>query len=283
MEKNNKPRFDRKEREHTEKRNYGRKQENVRSYNRERKYDEKAPPPKATIRLNRYISNAGICSRREADKIIETGDITVNGKVVKELGTQVSLNDDVRYKGKRLNPEAKVYVLLNKPKNCVTTAHDPEGRLTVLNIVENACEERIYPVGRLDRQTTGLLLLTNDGDLSKKLTHPSSKTKKIYHIFTDTPVKREHIKQIAEGINLEDGFIQADQISYVDDDEMQVGIEIHSGRNRVVRRIFEHFGYKIIKLDRVFFAGLTKKNLPRGKWRHLTPQEVTFLKAGILR
>jgi 23S rRNA pseudouridine2605 synthase len=235
-----------------------------------------------TIRLNRYISNAGVCSRRDADKLILSGDISINGKVVKELGIQVSFNDDVTYKGKKLNPERKVYVLLNKPKNCVTTSHDPEGRMTVLDIVASACEERIYPVGRLDRQTTGVLLLTNDGDLSKKLTHPSSNIKKIYHLVTQKPVNIEHLKQIAQGITLDDGFIKVDEISYVDNDTHQTGIEIHSGKNRIVRRIFEHFGYKIEKLDRVYFGGLTKRNISRGKWRYLTNNEVTFLKAGIL-
>ena len=238
--------------------------------------------PKTDIRLNRYISNAGICSRRDADKLILSGDVTVNGKVVKELGTQVSLKDIVKYKGKLLNPERKVYVLLNKPKDTVTTSSDPQGRRTVIDLVQYACEERIYPVGRLDRQTTGVLLLTNDGDLSKKLTHPSSNTKKIYHVFAERPVNQEHIKQIAKGVELEDGLIKADEISYVDSDKRQVGIEIHSGKNHVVRRIFEHFGYTIEKLDRVYFAGLTKKKLPRGKWRFLTDQEIKFLKAGIL-
>ena len=236
-----------------------------------------------TIRLNRYISNAGICSRRDADKLILSGDITINGKVVKELGMKVNFKDNVMYKGKKLNPERKVYILLNKPKNCVTTSSDPQDRMTVIDLVKSACEERIYPVGRLDRQTTGVLLLTNDGDLSKKLTHPSSKIKKIYHIFTKEPVSIEHIKQIAQGINLTDGFIKADEISYVDNDPYQIGIEIHSGKNRIVRRIFEHLGYQIEKLDRVYFAGLTKKTLSKGKWRYLTDKEVTFLKAGILR
>jgi len=237
---------------------------------------------KSTIRLNRYISNAGICSRRSADSLILSGDISVNGIVIKELGTQVSRKDDVRFKGKRLNPEKKVYVLLNKPKDYVTTTKDPEGRKTVLSLVQNACDERIYPVGRLDRQTTGLLLFTNDGDLSKKLSHPSSKTKKIYHVFTEKPVKPEHLKKIAEGIKLDDGFIKADEISFVDDDPKQIGISLHSGKNHIVRRIFEHFNYKIEKLDRVYFAGLTKKNLPKGKWRYLTDKEITFIKAGIL-
>ena len=246
------------------------------------KYKEEEAEEETDIRLNRYISNAGICSRRDADKLIEKGEITVNGKVVTELGLKVSVNDDIRYQNKKLNPEAKVYVLLNKPKNVVTTARDPQGRLTVLDIVESVCDERIYPVGRLDRQTTGVMLLTNDGDLSKKLTHPSSKTKKIYHVFVDKAVSFEHLKLIAEGIKLDDGFIKPDEINYVADDKTEIGIEIHSGRNRIVRRIFEHLGYNIVKLDRVYFAGLTKKNLPRGKWRFLTAKEITFLKAGIL-
>ena len=237
-----------------------------------------------TMRLNRYISNAGICSRREADSLIAKGLISVNGKVVTELGVQVNLSDDVRYQGKRLNPETKVYILLNKPKDVVTTAADPQGRLTVLDLVSDACDERVYPVGRLDRQTTGVLLLTNDGELAKKLTHPSSQQRKIYHVFTDKPVEQSHLSLIAAGIELEDGLIAADVISYADaKDKTQVGIEIHSGRNRIVRRIFEHLGYKIIKLDRVYFAGLTKKGLARGRWRFLNDQEVTFLKAGILK
>lgn len=237
-----------------------------------------------TMRLNRYISNAGICSRREADSLIAKGLITVNGKVVTELGIQVNFSDDVRYQGKRLNPETKVYILLNKPKDVVTTASDPQGRLTVLDLVSEACDERVYPVGRLDRQTTGVLLLTNDGELAKKLTHPSSEQRKIYHVFTDKPVEQSHLSLIAAGIELEDGLIAADAISYADPkDKTQVGIEIHSGRNRIVRRIFEHLGYNIIKLDRVYFAGLTKKGLARGRWRFLNDQEVTFLKAGILK
>ncbi len=236
-----------------------------------------------TMRLNRYISNAGICSRREADELIAKGLITVNGKVVTELGIQVSIKDDVQYQGKKLNPENKVYILLNKPKDVVTTASDPQGRPTVLDIISGACAERVYSVGRLDRQTTGVLLLTNDGDLSKKLTHPSYNCPKIYHVYTDKPVTQTHLKQIADGIELEDGLIRADSISYADaNDKTQVGIEIHSGKNRIVRRIFEHLGYKVVKLDRVYFSGLTKKGLPRGKWRFLTQQEVKLLKAGLL-
>jgi 23S rRNA pseudouridine2605 synthase len=235
----------------------------------------------AHIRLNKYVANSGVCSRREADSLIEKGEIKVNGKVVTEMGVTVAASDKVEYKGKQLSPEKKVYILLNKPKNTVTTSSDPQGRRTVLEIIRNACPERVYPVGRLDRNTTGLLILTNDGDLSKKLTHPSFETKKIYHAFLDHPMLPEHLKAIQAGIELEDGPIKPDSISYADeDDPTQVGIEIHSGRNRVVRRIFEHLGYEVEKLDRVFFAGLTKKNLPRGKWRFLDEKEVRFLSAG---
>ena len=237
-----------------------------------------------TMRLNRYIANSGVCSRREADSLIAKGLVTVNGKVVTEMGTQVKRSDDIRYEGKKLNPEAKVYILINKPKDMVTTTSDPEGRRTVLDLVEEACVERVYPVGRLDRNTTGVLLLTNDGDLSKKLTHPSYEVKKIYHVFLDKPVTKQHMEDIRKGIDLEDGSIKPDVVSYADTkDHSQVGIEIHSGRNRIVRRIFEHLGYKVEKLDRVYFAGLTKKTISRGKWRFLTNDEVKFLKAGILK
>ncbi len=237
-----------------------------------------------TIRLNRYISNSGICSRRDADELITKGLISVNGKIVTELGTQVNLDDDIRYQGKKLNPERKVYILINKPKNVVTTASDPQGRPTVLDLVKDACNERVYPVGRLDMQTTGVLLITNDGELSKKLTHPSSNISKIYHVFTDKPVTQNHLSQIAGGIELEDGLITPDAVSYADNtDKTQIGIEIHSGKNRIVRRIFEHLGYDVVKLDRVYFAGLTKKGLQRGKWRFLNEQEIKFIKAGMLK
>lgn len=237
-----------------------------------------------TIRLNRYIANSGVCSRREADKLIARGLVTVNGQVVTEMGQQVKRNDEVRFEGKKLNPEAKVYILINKPKDMVTTTSDPEGRRTVLDLIEEACEERVYPVGRLDRNTTGVLLMTNDGDLSKKLTHPSSEIRKIYHVFLNKPLEKEHLSLIKKGIELEDGLIQPDEVSYADPiDTTQVGIVIHSGRNRIVRRIFEHLGYTVEKLDRVYFAGLTKKNLPRGKWRFLSKDEIKFLKAGILK
>lgn len=238
---------------------------------------EKAP--EESMRLNRFIANAGVCSRREADKYIGAGLVTINGKQVTELGTKVMPGDEVRFDGRKLSAERKVYLLLNKPKDFVTTTDDPHADRTVMELVKNACDERIYPVGRLDRNTTGLLLFTNDGALSKKLTHPSHQMKKIYQVTTDKPVIKAHIEAIAAGIELEDGFIAADAVSYIDREaKTEVGIEIHSGKNRIVRRIFEHFGYRVKKLDRVFFAGLTKKNLPRGKWRILSEKEVKFLK-----
>lgn len=236
--------------------------------------------PNAEMRLNKYMANAGICSRREADEYIAGGKVKVNGEVVTELGTKISRNDIVEFNDKVVTPERKCYVLLNKPKDCVTTSDDPNGRTTVMDIVKNACEERIYPVGRLDRNTTGVLLLTNDGDLASKLTHPKFVKKKIYHVWTDKDIAEEDMQRIADGIELEDGEIHADAISYVSDERNQAGIEIHSGRNRIVRRIFEHLGYRVIKLDRVYFAGLTKKNLPRGRWRYLTQEEVNYLRMG---
>lgn len=237
--------------------------------------------PSQDLRLNKFLANAGVCSRREADALIVAGEITVNGVVVTELGSRVTRLDDVRYKGQRVSTQGKVYILLNKPKNCVTTSDDPECRRTVMDLVKGACEERIYPVGRLDRNTTGVILVTNDGDLSSKLTHPSFLKKKIYHVWLDKPVSIEDMQRIAEGLELEDGEIHADAVSYVSEDDLsQVGIEIHSGRNRIVRRIFEHLGYHVHKLDRVYFAGLTKKNLPRGRWRYLTEQEVNSLRMG---
>ena len=237
--------------------------------------------PNAPIRLNKYMSNAGICSRREADNYIAKGLVKVNGSVVTELGTKIQRTDVVEYDEKIVIPERKCYVLLNKPKDCVTTSEDPGGRTTVMDLVKNACQERIYPVGRLDRNTTGVLLLTNDGELASKLTHPKFVKKKIYHVWTDKPIAEEDMQRIADGIELEDGEIHADAISYVSDtDRNQAGIEIHSGRNRIVRRIFEHLGYRVTKLDRVYFAGLTKKNLPQGRWRYLTQEEVNFLRMG---
>ena len=237
--------------------------------------------PTMEIRLNKFMANAGICSRREADEYITNGKVTVNGEVVTELGVKITASDIVEFDGKVVTPERKCYVLLNKPKDCVTTSDDPNGRLTVLDLVKNACKERIYPVGRLDRNTTGVLLLTNDGDLASKLTHPKYVKTKIYHVWTDKDITEEDMQRIADGIELEDGEIHADAISYASEtDRNQAGIEIHSGRNRIVRRIFEHLGYRVTKLDRVYFAGLTKKNLPRGRWRYLTQEEVNFLRMG---
>ncbi len=248
------------------------------------KADSRQPKVPATMRLNRYIANSGVCSRREADELIKKGLIKINNKVVTEMGTLVKMEDRVEYNGNTLSPEKKVYLLLNKPKDVVTTAKDPEGRTTVLDILKNACPQRIYPVGRLDRNTTGVLLLTNDGDLSKRLTHPSFKVKKIYHVFLNKPLKPEHLESLRTGIELEDGIIKADAVDYADHkDASQVGVEIHSGRNRVVRRMFEHLGYDVVKLDRVYFSGLTKKNLARGKWRFLNDKEITMLKAGLLK
>ena len=242
-------------------------------------FAKKSGPEDGMLRLNKYISNTGACSRREADKRIEDGRITVNNKVVKEVGTKVNIKDVVCLDGKQLQAEAKVYLVLNKPKDFVTTLDDPMGRKTVLDLIQHACTERVYPVGRLDRMTTGVLLFTNDGDLTKRLTHPSYNKKKIYHVFLDRAISQEELNQVSAGIELEDGEISADAISFADpNDKTQVGIEIHSGRNRIVRRIFEHLGYEIEKLDRVFFAGITKKNIPRGKWRFLSEKEVTMLK-----
>jgi 23S rRNA pseudouridine2605 synthase len=232
------------------------------------------------IRLNKYISNAGICSRREADKLIETGVISVNGKIVTELGFKVSASDEINFGGQVLRKEKAVYILLNKPKDYITTLDDPEGRKTVLELIHNATKERVYPVGRLDRNTTGLLLLTNDGDLTKKLTHPRYGVKKIYQVTLDKALTKADMQKIADGFELEDGPIKADDISYVGDgkDKNEVGIQLHSGRNRIVRRVFEHLGYDVVKLDRVYFAGLTKKDLPRGRWRMLSALEVSMLK-----
>ena len=233
------------------------------------------------VRLNKYLANAGICSRREADEFIQAGVVSVNGQVVTELGTKVLRTDDIRFHDQKVSMEKKVYVLLNKPKDCVTTSDDPQQRKTVMDLVKNACPERIYPVGRLDRNTTGVLLLTNDGDLASKLTHPKFLKKKIYHVHTDKNVTKADMDQIAAGIQLDDGEIHADAISYTDDVRRdEVGIEIHSGKNRIVRRIFESLGYKVVKLDRVFFAGLTKKGLRRGEWRYLSEQEVNYLRMG---
>ena len=245
-------------------------------------YSESHIDPNEPIRLNKFLANAGVCSRREADEYIEAGAVTVNGTVVTELGTKVKRSDEIKFQDNNVvTLEKKVYVLLNKPKDCVTTSDDPQNRKTVMDIVGNVCPERIYPVGRLDRNTTGVLLLTNDGDLASKLTHPKFLKKKVYHVFLDKNVTAHDMQQIAEGIELEDGEIHADAIEYASDtDKSQVGIEIHSGKNRIVRRIFEHLGYRVVKLDRVQFAGLTKKNLRRGDWRFLTEKEVDMLRMG---
>ena len=244
-------------------------------------YKEVNYDPNEPVRLNKFLANAGVCSRREADEFIQAGVITVNGQVVTELGTKVMRTDEIRFHDQPVNLEKKVYVLLNKPKDYVTTSDDPQQRKTVMDLVKNACPERIYPVGRLDRNTTGVLLLTNDGDLASKLTHPKYLKKKIYHVYLDKNITAHDLSQIAEGIQLEDGEIKADDVQYADPvDKKQVGIEIHSGKNRIVRRIFESLGYKVLKLDRVQFAGLTKKNLRRGDWRYLTEEEVDRLRMG---
>jgi 23S rRNA pseudouridine2605 synthase len=237
--------------------------------------------PEEPIRLNRFLANAGVCSRREADTFITAGLVSVNGVVVTELGTKVKRSDKVVFHDQPVNIEKKVYVLLNKPKDYVTTSEDPQNRKTVMDLVKDACRERIYPVGRLDRNTTGVLLLTNDGDLATKLTHPQFLKKKIYHVYLNKALTAADMRLIADGITLEDGDIKADAIEYASEtDKKQVGIEIHSGRNRIVRRIFESLGYHVIKLDRVYFAGLTKKNVRRGDWRFLTEAEVNMLRRG---
>lgn len=244
-------------------------------------YKETHIDPDAPIRLNRFLANAGVCSRREADDFIAAGVISVNGQIVTELGTKVKRTDSVMFHNQPVSIEKKVYILLNKPKDYVTTSDDPQKRKTVMDLIKGACRERVYPVGRLDRNTTGVLLFTNDGELASKLTHPQFRKKKIYHVFCNKNVSPEDIQKIAEGIQLDDGEIHADAIEYASPtDKKQIGIEIHSGRNRIVRRIFESLGYKVVKLDRVLFAGLTKKNVKRGDWRFLTEQEVNYLRMG---
>ncbi len=239
-----------------------------------------APKSSDLVRLNKFIANSGICSRREADEYIEAGLVTVNGEIVTQLGVKVSFNDDIRFNGERLKGEEKVYIVLNKPKDFVTTMSDPNAEKTVMDLIDGKCSQRVFPVGRLDKSTTGVLLLTNDGDIAEKLTHPSNMQKKIYHVHLDKNLSATDFDLILKGVNLEDGEAHADALSYVDGEKSQVGLEIHSGKNRIVRRIFEHLGYKVKKLDRVFFAGLTKKNLRRGQWRFLTDSEVSMLKMG---
>lgn len=248
-------------------------------------FEEREPrqgtePKEKTVRLNKYIAHAGICSRREADELIAAGSVSVNGKVVTEMGFKVQPGDVVSYGGETLRSEAPRYFLLNKPKGFITTLDDPQERKTVMMLIDGACNERIYPVGRLDRATTGLLLFTNDGELAKKLTHPSSRVYKIYHVEVDRPVTREDMIKMTEGIELEDGMISVDEVQYVEgsNDKRIVGVQLHSGKNRIVRRIFEHLGYNVHKLDRVVFAGLTKKDLPRGRYRELSAKEVAYLK-----
>lgn len=233
------------------------------------------------MRLNRFIAMSGVCSRREADQLIAAGEVTVNGVRVDQLGSKVRpAQDEVRLNGELLKGEKKVYILLNKPKGYVTTVEDPHADRTVIDLLKGECKERVYPVGRLDKNTTGVLLLTNDGNLTKELTHPSYAKKKIYHVFLDKPCKEEDLEKLANGIELEDGPIHADEVSFVDDKGMEVGVELHSGRNRIVRRMFDALGYEVVKLDRVYFAGLTKMGLRRGFWRYLTPREVGALRAG---
>lgn len=244
-------------------------------------YKEQFVDPNEPIRLNKFLSNAGICSRREADEFITAGVVTVNGEVKTELGTKIKRGDEVKFHDQPVTIERKIYVLLNKPKDTVTTSDDPQARRTVMDLVKGACEERIYPVGRLDRNTTGVLLLTNDGDLASKLTHPKFMKKKVYHVHLDKNLTKADMDQIATGITIDDEEIHADAINYTDETKKDdIGIEIHSGKNRIVRRIFESLGYKVTKLDRVLFAGLTKKGLRRGEWRYLTEQEVNFLRMG---
>ncbi len=251
------------------------------SFKKRIEYKEQHIDPNEPVRLNKFLANAGVCSRREADEFIQAGVVSVNGTVVTELGTKVLRTDEVRFHDQPVTLEKKVYVLLNKPKDCVTTSDDPQQRKTVMDLVRDACPERIYPVGRLDRNTTGVLLLTNDGDMASKLTHPKFLKKKVYHVFLDKNVTAHDMQQIAQGITLDDGEIHADAVEYAHEtDKSQVGIEIHSGRNRIVRRIFESLGYRVVKLDRVQFAGLTKKNVRRGDWRFLTEKEVEMLRMG---
>ena len=234
------------------------------------------------IRLNRYISNSGLCSRREADEIISKGLISVNGTIITKLGTKVSKRDDIRFKGKKLSAEKKVYILMNKPKGYVTTVKDPHAEHTVIELLGNNCPERVYPVGRLDKETTGVLLLTNDGELTGKLTHPKYERKKIYNVTLDKAVIKDDMFKLTEGIELDGELIASDSVAYSDlPDKSKIGIELHSGQNRVVRRLFESLGYKVKKLDRVYFAGLTKKNVPRGKWRYLSEKEISMLKRGL--
>ena len=251
-----------------------------RSGDGERSYPKYSSKQIGEIRLNRFLAQSGLCSRREADDFITAGLVTVNGQVVTELGTKVRSTDEVKFNDSKVQGEKKVYLVLNKPKGYVTSLEDPHADKTVMELVKGACSERIYPVGRLDKNSLGLLLFTNDGDVTRQLTHPSLEKKKIYQVTLDKPLTRADMEQMTEGITLEDGEIFADEVAYVGESKKDVGIEIHSGRNRIVRRIFEHLGYSVQKLDRVYYAGITKKNLKRGQWRFLTREEVERLKSG---
>jgi 23S rRNA pseudouridine2605 synthase len=265
----------------TDKKSYKGKKNNFKFFNRTKrtnKTNDVEKPSDGTVRLNKYIANAGICSRREADKLIEAGVVKVNGETITTLGYKVKPTDIVEVEGQKIKNEKKVYILLNKPKDYLTTTKDPKNRKTVMELIKGAVKERVFPVGRLDRKTTGLLLLTNDGELADKLMHPKSNVPKLYHVTLDRNFSGSDFEKLVKGIELEDGFIKPDALSYVMGKKNELGIQIHSGKNRIIRRIFEHLGYDVIKLDRVMYAGLTKKNLPRGKWRFLTEKEVNFLK-----
>ncbi|MBR7026554.1 MAG: rRNA pseudouridine synthase [Bacteroidales bacterium] len=267
---------------------YERRSSGSGKYFSDKQYKKRTVPAKTVkteddglIRLNKFIANSGVCSRREADKYIEAGLVTVNGQIVTELGTRVSPTDDIRFSGERIKGEKKVYIVMNKPKNFVTTTSDPHAERTVMDLISTElCKERVFPVGRLDKATTGVLMFTNDGNLAEKLTHPSYHVRKIYYVTLDKNLKKADFDTILEGITLDDGPIAADALSYVNGLQSEVGIEIHSGRNRIVRRIFEHLGYRVKKLDRVYFAGLTKKNLRRGQWRFLTEEELNHMMMG---
>ncbi|MBQ3535551.1 MAG: RNA-binding S4 domain-containing protein [Alistipes sp.] len=247
---------------------------------RPRSYPKYAAKQVGEMRLNRFLAQSGLCSRREADDFITAGLVTVNGQIVTELGTKVRPTDEVKFNDERVQGEKKVYLVLNKPKGYVTSLEDPHADKTVMELVKNACTERIYPVGRLDKNSLGLLIFTNDGDVTRQLTHPSLEKKKIYQVTLDKPLTRADMEQLTEGITLEDGEIYADEVAYAGESKKEVGIEIHSGRNRIVRRMFEALGYAVQKLDRVYYAGITKKNLKRGQWRFLTREEVDRLKSG---
>ncbi len=255
------------------------KDRNVKQISFKRKKRVNAPKrDDGLVRLNKFIANSGVCSRREADTLIESGSVSVNGKIVTQLGTRIDPNDKVMVGDETLAGEKHVYLLLNKPKNYITTSKDPKNRRTVMHLVDNACKERIYPVGRLDRNTTGLLLFTNDGELANKLMHPKRNVQKLYHATLDKNIKASELQKLVDGLKMEDGYASADEVSYVTNKKDQVGVMMHMGRNRIVRRMFEHLGYNVTKLDRVLFAGLTKKDIPRGKYRFLTEKEINFLK-----